>query len=39
LEIPLKKWTDTKDSRVSFLYFFKLWSDLLKIHLFYKHKI
>ena len=39
LEIPLKKWTDTKDSRVSFLYFFKIWSDLLKIHLFYKNKI
>ena len=39
LEIPLKKWTDTEDSRVSFLYFFKLWSDLLKIHLFYKNKI
>tara|TARA_B100000963_G_scaffold297131_1_gene268489 strand:- start:37701 stop:38429 length:729 start_codon:yes stop_codon:yes gene_type:complete len=31
-EIPLKVWIDTPDSRVSFLYFFKIWSDLFKIN-------
>ena len=30
-EIPLKAWIDTADSRVSPLYFFKLWWDLFKI--------
>ena len=31
-EIPLEVWIDTPDSRVSFLYFFKIWSDLFKIN-------
>lgn len=31
-EVPLKKWTDTEDSRVSFTYFFKIWIDLYKIN-------
>jgi dolichyl-phosphate beta-glucosyltransferase len=35
-EIPLKKWVDTPDSRVSPLYFFKLWWDLFKISKKYK---
>ena len=35
-EIPLKVWIDTPDSRVSFLYFFKIWSDLFKINQKYK---
>ena len=30
-EIPLKTWVDTPDSRVSPLYFFKLWWDLYQI--------
>jgi len=36
-EIPLKKWVDTPDSRVSPLYFFKLWWDLFKISKKYKN--
>lgn len=31
MEVPLKVWVDTPDSRVSPLYFFKLWWDLFKI--------
>jgi glycosyltransferase involved in cell wall biosynthesis len=31
LEVPLKVWVDTPDSRVSPLYFFRLWWDLFKI--------
>lgn len=31
LEVPLNVWIDTSDSRVSPLYFFKLWWDLFKI--------
>lgn len=35
-EIPLKAWIDTPDSKVSFLYFFKLWKDLYDISKKYK---
>lgn len=31
LEVPLKSWIDTDDSRVPFSYFFKLWYDLILI--------
>jgi len=37
-EIPLKKWVDTDDSRVSFLYIFKIWLDLYKINSLYNKK-
>ncbi|WP_196890777.1 glycosyltransferase [Aureivirga marina] len=36
LEIPLKNWIDTDDSKVKFSYFFKLWFDLLRIKNKYK---
>ncbi len=36
-EMPLKVWVDTPDSRVSPLYFFKLWWDLFKISKKYKN--
>lgn len=36
-EIPLKAWVDTPDSRVSPLYFFKLWWDLYQISKKYRH--
>jgi glycosyltransferase involved in cell wall biosynthesis len=31
MEIPLKRWIDTADSKVRFSYFFKIWIDLLLI--------
>jgi glycosyltransferase involved in cell wall biosynthesis len=31
MEIPLKNWIDTADSRVRFSYFFRIWIDLLMI--------
>lgn len=31
IEVPLKSWIDTDDSRVKFSYFFKLWYDLILI--------
>ncbi|MEK9604465.1 MAG: glycosyltransferase [Flavobacteriaceae bacterium] len=37
IEVPLKAWVDTPDSRVNPLYFFKLWWDLFKIAKKYKH--
>lgn len=36
IEVPLHKWIDPGDSKVSFTYFFKLWSDLFKINRKYK---
>jgi len=35
-EIPLKSWIDVDDSRVSMLYFFKMWQDLYTIRKRYK---
>ncbi len=35
-EIPLKSWVDVDDSRVSMLYFFKMWQDLYTISKRYK---
>ncbi|MEC7173732.1 MAG: glycosyltransferase [Bacteroidota bacterium] len=35
-EIPLKAWIDTPDSRISPMYFFKLWWDLFQITKIYK---
>ncbi len=35
-EIPLRRWIDRGDSKVKPTYFFKLWSDLLKIRKTYK---
>lgn len=37
IEVPLKRWVDVGESKVSKLYFFKLWGDLLTIHRSYKH--
>ena len=31
MEIPLRRWIDTADSRVRFSYFFRIWIDLLMI--------
>ena len=31
IEVPLKSWIDTDDSKVKFSYFFKLWYDLILI--------
>ena len=36
-EIPLKAWMDTPDSRISPMYFFILWWDILKISKKYKN--
>jgi len=38
LEVALKKWIDTNDSRVNFSYFFKIWIDLYKINYLYNYK-
>ena len=38
IEVPLKRWVDVGESKVSKLYFFKLWFDLLTIHRSYKNK-
>jgi glycosyltransferase involved in cell wall biosynthesis len=35
-EVPLKEWVDTDDSKVSLLYGFKVWFDLIKIYVHYK---
>lgn len=32
LEVPLKKWVDTEDSKVKMSYFLKLWIDLYRIN-------
>jgi glycosyltransferase involved in cell wall biosynthesis len=37
-EIPLKSWIDVDDSRVSILYFFKMWQDLYTIRKRYNSK-
>ncbi len=39
IEVPLKQWIDSGDSKVKFSYFFKLWIDLLKINHKYKKLI
>ncbi|NND50771.1 MAG: glycosyltransferase [Flavobacteriaceae bacterium] len=38
IEIPLKKWIDKGDSKVSMTYFFRMWWDLYSIHRYYKSK-
>ena len=38
-EIPVKKWVDTPDSRVSLTYAFKLWIDLIKIQRTYEKQL
>jgi len=37
IEVPLKRWVDEGDSKVKPTYFFKIWSDLYKIHKAYKN--
>ena len=38
IEVPLKRWVDVGESKVSKSYFFKLWFDLYTIHKSYKKK-